>query len=424
MTHFQRFRGIVLLMVSVALTQVTQPLPARSSQHLKTPPSANAALTEGAVRIFGIMARRDIPTEQRLASVLAKIGKNLVLEQTRGAKDIEVYRRAAPAVVLVATSDGVGSGAVLDREGHVLTNWHVAGDNPEVVVVFKPRDSAEIKKELAFRARVEKADSVSDLALLKIVAPTSTLSTLSLGNAATLAVGQDVHAIGHPEGEVWTYTKGVISQLRRNYTWAAEDGIQHRANIIQTQTPINPGNSGGPLLDDDARLIGINSFRASGEGLNYAVGLDTIQQFLRAEKTASPTRRPSSEAPKCPEIYATTSREWPKLLGCYAAASTPPPDMWIVYYASQSLAYAATSSASVGQIDTVVKSRGEQGVVYFIDRNCDGIIDLIGYQRKNSDRIDTFRQPSELLRLVDLAKDVDLAIKTKKIPYPQVRVCQ
>ncbi len=424
MTHFQRFRSIALLLLSVVLTQATQLPAARSGEYPNVPSSGNAELSEGAVKMFGMMARRDIPTEQRLASVLAKIGKNLILEETRGAKDIEVYRRAAPAVVLVATSDGVGSGAVLDREGHVLTNWHIAGDKPEVVVVFKPRDSAEIKKELAFRARVEKVDLASDLALLKIVAPPSILSTVSLGNASTLAVGQDVHAIGHPEGEVWTYTKGVISQLRRNYTWAAEDGIQHRANIIQTQTPINPGNSGGPLLDDEARLIGINSFRASGEGLNYAVGVDTIQQFLRAEKTDSPTRRPSTEGPKCPEIYTTTSREWPKLLGCYAVVSTPPPDMWVVYYASQSLAYVATSSASVGQIDTVIRSRDDQGAVYFIDRNCDGIIDLIGYQRKNSDRIDTFRQPSQLLRLVDLAKDVDLAIKTKRLPYPQVRVCQ
>jgi S1-C subfamily serine protease len=77
--------------------------------------------------------------------------------------------------------------------------------------------------------------------------------------------------IGHPTGEAWSYTTGVISQYRQNYEWQAEgNSIRHRADIIQTQTPINPGNSGGPLLSDSSNLIGVNSFKSGGEGLNFA----------------------------------------------------------------------------------------------------------------------------------------------------------
>ena len=91
----------------------------------------------------------------------------------------------------------------------------------------------------------------------------------------------DVHAIGHPTGEAWTYTTGVISQYRQAYEWQVEDDpIKHRADIIQTQTPINPGSSGGPLFGDSSSLIGVNSFKAGGEGLNFAVSVDEVRKFL------------------------------------------------------------------------------------------------------------------------------------------------
>jgi S1-C subfamily serine protease len=95
-----------------------------------------------------------------------------------------------------------------------------------------------------------------------------------------IAVGSDVHAIGHPTGEAWSYTKGIVSQVRRNYGWAAEDGMKHTASVIQTQTPINPGNSGGPLLTDEGTLVGVNSFKSQGEGLNFAVSVDDVRALL------------------------------------------------------------------------------------------------------------------------------------------------
>ena len=101
--------------------------------------------------------------------------------------------------------------------------------------------------------------------MLKVEAPSRLLHPLSMGDISKLEVGDDVHAIGHPEGEVWTYTTGTISQIRPKYEWKDEN-ITHSATVIQTQTAINPGNSGGPLLNNKAQVIGINSFQHGGGG--------------------------------------------------------------------------------------------------------------------------------------------------------------
>ena len=207
--------------------------------------------------------------QAHVSSALMKVGKNLVLEDTRGAKEVSAYRKAAPAVVFVISKNkAFGSGVVIDKKGSIITNWHVVKDLPNVVVVFKPKNSAELKKELAFTAQVTGIDKKRDLALLKINTPPKNLSYMKLGNSSSLAVGQDVHAIGHPKGEIWTYSKGFVSQIRSNYEWTSKEGATHRATVVQTQTPISPGNSGGPLFDDKGNLIGINSFQFPGESLN------------------------------------------------------------------------------------------------------------------------------------------------------------
>ena len=92
-------------------------------------------------------------------------------------------------------------------------------------------------------------------------------------------VGSDVHAIGQPGSLSWTYTKGYVSQIRNNYKWNYEK-TQHEASIIQTQTPISPGNSGGPLISSDGELLGVNSFKAQGENLNFAVTSLEVINFL------------------------------------------------------------------------------------------------------------------------------------------------
>jgi len=100
-------------------------------------------------------------------------------------------------------------------------------------------------------------------ALVEIAQIPAGRTPLQLGDKDAIAIGLDVYAIGHPDGQSWSYTKGIISQYRINYDWdCTGENLLHRGNIIQTQTPINPGNSGGPLLDDGGRIVGVNSFAA------------------------------------------------------------------------------------------------------------------------------------------------------------------
>jgi len=365
--------------------------------------------------------------EQRISSALKNVGKNLILERTRGAKEISAYQKVAPAVVLVVTKRGFGSGAIIDTAGHVITNWHVVKGRSDVVVVFKPKDDAELKKDLAFSAQVEKIDQVSDLALLKIKAPPKAFSLMRLGDSSALSVGQDVHSIGHPSGEIWTYTRGIISQIRSKYEWTTSEGIKHRAKVIQTQTPISPGSSGGPLFDDSGKLIGINSFRRSGEGLNYAVAVDGIKELLR--RRTSRKAQPSKFAgkPRCPESYDTTGKGWPKILGCYIISRTAPPDLWFVYHGpNETATYAVPYSKDKGQINTVIISEGQQwkSLWYYMDTDCDGIVDLIGHQYAGEKEIQRYRRPTQSVPVVTLAKEFDTAIKKRKIPYPELRVCQ
>lgn len=164
------------------------------------------------------------------------------------------------------------------RSGVLLTSAHVVGNAREVAVVFKPqKDGEKITWAHAILGRVRKLDAVRDLALIEVENVPAYVAALPLGGMSEVQVGADVHAIGHPKGQTWTYTKGLISQIRRDYTWGP-----HKVDVIQTQTPINPGNSGGPLISDGGKLIGVNFFKHQGEGLNFAVAISDIERFLKA----------------------------------------------------------------------------------------------------------------------------------------------
>jgi hypothetical protein len=199
-------------------------------------------------------------------------------------------------VVIVFTKEGLGSGSFISSDGTILTCYHVVAGYSKVGIIPKPaEEGAKPDPNSALIADVIKTDQVSDLALLKLEQPIANIAApLSLGDFSKVSVGDDVHAIGHPTGETWTYTKGYVSQIRRAYQWTAEDGLAHTADVIQTQTPINPGNSGGPLLNSTGALIGVNAFKDTGEGLNFAVGSDEILEFThrhgnRVAKIASTT---------------------------------------------------------------------------------------------------------------------------------------
>src|SRR5450759_1013904 len=220
----------------------------------------------------------ELPTAR--LSVIAQRSFRDRAAKTRSAKDAQIYRTIAPSVVLIATKEGLGSGSLVSTSGEVITNWHVVKGYDYVGVVFKPTiEGKEPTRDEIKRGQVVKYDEVADLALVKVSEVPTGRNPIRLGDSSEIAIGSDVHAIGHPTGEAWTYTTGVISQYRMGYEWTI-DKIRHKADIIQTQTPINPGNSGGPLISDAGTLIGINSFKVEGEALNFAISVDDVKKFL------------------------------------------------------------------------------------------------------------------------------------------------
>ena len=201
---------------------------------------------------------------------------------------IEVYEQASQGVVNITNrryaydffmqavpQEGSGSGFAYDREGHIITNYHVIEGAEELLVTLP--DETTVVAELVG------ADPANDLAVLHVDIPPEQLHPLSLGESDNLQVGQFVVAIGSPFGFERTLTVGVVSALGRVIESPDESFI---GEIIQTDAAINPGNSGGPLLDLEGRVIGVNTAifspsRASA-GIGFAVPVDTVRRVVPA----------------------------------------------------------------------------------------------------------------------------------------------
>jgi S1-C subfamily serine protease len=210
--------------------------------------------------------------------------------------NISVYRRNIGAVVNVTSravafdffyglvpQEGQGSGFIIDRDGHVLTNYHVIADARQVEVTMHNR-----KK---YRATVVGTDRSHDLAVIQIKAPD--LNPMVLGDSRNLQVGQKVYAIGNPFGLSGTLTSGIVSSIR---SVQEPDGMTID-EAIQTDAAINPGNSGGPLLNSHGEVIGINTMIASSVGQNagigFAIPINTAKAVLNDLLTLGRVRRPA-----------------------------------------------------------------------------------------------------------------------------------
>ena len=159
------------------------------------------------------------------------------------------------------TSEGTGSGSVIDSSGHIVTNWHVVADARNIGVTLFNGDTYE--------ARVVGYDPPNDIAIVKIDAPDNALFPITMGDSNKLKVGMRVLAIGNPFELERTLTTGIVSSLNRSIQVQENWSIK---SIIQIDASINPGNSGGPLLDLHGRLIGINTAIASRTGQSAGVG--------------------------------------------------------------------------------------------------------------------------------------------------------
>lgn len=210
--------------------------------------------------------------------------------------NVSVYKKNIPSVVNVTSravtfdffyglvpQEGQGSGFVIDKEGHILTNYHVIADARQVEVTLHNR-----KK---YRATVVGTDQAHDLAVIQIKAPD--LVPAVLGDSRNLQVGQKVYAIGNPFGLAGTMTRGIVSSIRpvREPNGATID------EAIQTDAAINPGNSGGPLMNWHGEVIGINTMILSSVGQNagigFAIPINTAKAVLNDLVTLGRVRRPA-----------------------------------------------------------------------------------------------------------------------------------
>ncbi|MGB6975661.1 MAG: trypsin-like peptidase domain-containing protein [Terracidiphilus sp.] len=211
--------------------------------------------------------------------------------------NIAVYKRVLPSVVNITSrqvvfnffygavpQQGQGSGFILDKAGHVLTNYHVIeGANRGIEVMLSNKRS--------YAAHVVGFDKLHDLALLQIDAPD--LRPVTLGDSSNLEVGQEVYAIGNPFGLAGTMTRGIISSIRSIHS---VNGAPIE-DAIQTDAAINPGNSGGPLLNSHGDVIGINSMILSNSdqnaGIGFAIPINTAKAVLGDLTRYGKVRRPS-----------------------------------------------------------------------------------------------------------------------------------
>jgi len=212
--------------------------------------------------------------------------------------NIAIYKRVLPSVVNITSTtlvfnffygtvpqQGQGSGFVLDKAGHVLTNFHVVeGANRGIEVM--------LSNKRRYAAKVVGTDKVHDLALLQIDAPN--LEPVTLADSSGLSVGQKVYAIGNPFGLSGTMTRGIISSIR---SIRGSEGAPIE-DAIQTDAAINPGNSGGPLLNSRGEVIGINTMIASNgadqsSGIGFAIPINTAKAVLADLTRYGRVKRPS-----------------------------------------------------------------------------------------------------------------------------------
>ncbi len=224
---------------------------------------------------------------------------------------IRLFREASPSVAYITTLEvrrdlftmnlteiprGTGSGFVWDRDGHVVTNFHV--------IRGASRAQVTLADQSTWDATLVGKAAGKDLAVLQIQAPAKSLYPIPIGVSKDLAVGQQVFAIGNPFGFDQTLTTGVISALGRQIASQSQVPIR---GVIQTDAAINPGNSGGPLLDSAGRLIGVNTaiYSPSGSyaGIGFAIPVDTVNWVVPELIAYGHVVRPSLGVDWVPDRY-------------------------------------------------------------------------------------------------------------------------
>lgn len=209
------------------------------------------------------------------------VGEETPLSLGKDLSLIQIFERAETGVVRVniqrsedvATTNGVGSGFVFDKNGHIITNAHVVENSDKVVVTFLDGRS--------YNAEVIGIDPSTDISVIRVDADSSLLKPLLIGDSSNLKVGMQVAAIGNPFGLSGSMTSGIVSALGRLLPQESGFSIP---DVIQTDAAINPGNSGGPLLNSRGEVVGINTAiqSATGEftGVGFAIPSNTVAKIV------------------------------------------------------------------------------------------------------------------------------------------------
>jgi S1-C subfamily serine protease len=258
-----------------------------------------AAALGGGAAIGVAAALGDLSTTTTVREFQPQVASAAATAPARSALSInDIYRRAAPGVVQVTSTSVVtlpadpffgnpffpqqqqqrslGSGFVIDKAGHIVTNYHVVQGAKQISVSFSNGGT--------MKATVVGTDPSSDLAVLKIDASSRALTPLALGDSDAMSVGDPVVAIGNPFGLDRTVTAGIVSAIQRAITAPNGYTIDH---VIQTDAAINHGNSGGPLLDGRGEVIGVNSQIETGDsgasgnvGVGFAIPSNTVKTVI------------------------------------------------------------------------------------------------------------------------------------------------
>jgi S1-C subfamily serine protease len=227
---------------------------------------------------------------------------------TEEAVNVNVYKRAVASVVNIKSrsvsfnffygivpEEGQGTGFILDKDGHIMTNFHVVANARQIEVTLYNRKT--------YKADLIGTDNIHDLAIIQIHAPN--LTPAVIGDSRGLQVGQKVFAIGNPFGLNGTMTRGIVSSIRS----VEEPGGNKIDEAIQTDAAINPGNSGGPLLNSRAEVIGVNTMIASNvgqsAGIGFAIPINTAKAVVNDLVSYGRVRRPAlgiTSLPISPEL--------------------------------------------------------------------------------------------------------------------------
>ena len=310
--------------------------------------------------------------------IVKKLSKNNKIKEQiklRGSGG-DIFTKYADSVFLISNSSGkgsIGTGSLIDSSGLLLTNAHVVAGTSSVRVFARPPFGKELADTKIYMGNVLLTNLELDLAIVKIFGVDKSIKSIPLGSISDIAIAEEVHAIGHPKGLFWSYTKGVVSQIRPNYKWqTGKSEKKHQATLIQTQTPISPGNSGGPLFSDKGKLVGVNTMKLPGENLNFAVAVEHAKDIVQSNilKQKAKQSKPNNKIHWIEAKYPNAK--------AYDANKNGITDTWYIDVNKDGkIDRAFIDDNENGKIDAVLVDKNQNGVweLILVDKNEDGKID-------------------------------------------------